>query len=60
MLPRFVKYPLRYKPVMINLLSNRQENMSVKCIPLKPRFYIEKTGVSRDIPIFLIFAPKHG
>ena len=27
-------------------------------IPLNPTF-IGKTGVYRDIPIFLIFAPKH-
>ena len=27
--------------------------------PLVPHFYIEKTGVCRGIPIFLIFAPKH-
>ena len=26
---------------------------------LKPHFYTCKTGVCRDIPIFLIFAPKH-
>ena len=32
--------------------------MSVKCIPLKPHFYIEKL-VCRGIPIFLIFDPKH-
>ena len=27
--------------------------------PLEPHFYIEKLGVCRGIPIFLIFAPKH-
>ena len=27
--------------------------------PLEPHFYIEKTGVCRGLPIFLIFAPKH-
>ena len=27
--------------------------------PPKPHFYIEKTGVCRGVPIFLIFALKH-
>ena len=35
-----------------------QENMSVKCIPLIPYFYIVNTGVSRGKPNLLTFAPK--
>ena len=33
--------------------------MSVKCIPLTPNFYIEKTGVCKGLSNFLIFDPKH-
>ena len=36
-----------------------QENMSMRSIsPNSPLLY-SKTGVCRDIPIFLIFDPKH-
>ena len=36
-----------------------QENMSVKCLPPRTPLLYSKTGVSRGIPIFLTFAPKH-
>ena len=40
-----------------------QGNIRKTCLcdeyPLKPHFYIEKTGVCRSIPINLIFDPKH-
>ena len=36
-----------------------QKNMSMKCILLKPHFYIENTGVYKGILTFLIFDPKH-
>ena len=34
--------------------------MSVKCIPPKTPLLYSKTEVCSDIPIFLIFAPRHG
>ena len=37
-----------------------QENMSVQRIPPYTPLLYSKTGVCRGIPIFLIFAPKHG
>ena len=39
--------------------SDHQENMSVKRLPPKPHFNVEKTGVCRGIHIILIFAAKH-
>ena len=36
-----------------------QENMSVQRIPPYTPLLYSKTGVCRDIPIFVIFAPKH-
>ena len=39
--------------------TERQENMSVKCIsPHTPLFY-NKNGIHKGISIFLIFHPKH-
>ena len=42
-------------------IFNIRKTCPCKVYPIKPKFYtFSKTVVCRGIPIFLIFAPKHG
>ena len=56
----YIKKLLTGKLNLHTIKTNHHVKMSVKCIPLKPHFYIEKLGLQpcRGIHNFLIFYPK--